>query len=792
MSRGASKSGVGASPRAGGDVAAERVDVRGQVQGVGFRPFVFRIATELGLEGSVFNEPAGVVIRLVGEHGAIECFVSRLVAERPPLARIDAITRRSEAVWDTGGAFRIVESAHVGVPNRVTVDSATCPECLAELQDAKDRRHGHALINCTNCGPRYTIVRDVPYDRALTTMAGFAMCPRCATEYRDPHDRRFHAQPTCCPDCGPRVRCVDGGGAELAGDPIAAAASVLRGGGVLAVKGLGGYHLAVDATNAGAVASLRARKRRDHKPFAVLVDSLETARALVELSAEAEALLTSPAAPIVLAARKPNASVAEAVAPGMHRLGLMLPHTPIQHLLVRQGFRTLVMTSANASDDPLVTDDGQAIRVLSAIADAWLMHDRPIERAVDDSVVVDTAVGLVPIRRARGFVPAPIALPGLGSARSTGPGVCVGGELKGAIAIVYDGQAVLSQHLGDLTYTLAFERFKQAIEDLLRLLRVRPEWIACDAHPGYLSRRHARGLAQKLGVPLLEVHHHHAHLASVMAEHGRSERTIGLICDGVGFGADGTSWGGEILVGDLDACQRIGRMRPLKLPGGDAAAKRTTRCALAWLMDARDGQLGEDPACVQVAAELGDRAERAAVEAMLARDLNCPPSSGMGRLFDAAAAVLGVCTFNHFEAMSGMTLEALASGVGPTGEDVCNLMPISVRGGLSELDHRPLARRLAAGMLRGESIARLARLVHEVLACGLVRGAEVARGATGIEVVGLSGGVFCNGLLTSLVQAGLRRSGFEVLVHRDVPPNDGGLALGQAAIAAARRETTGV
>jgi hydrogenase maturation protein HypF len=595
-------------------------------------------------------------------------------------------------------------------------------------------------------------------------MAGFAMCEDCAREYGDPADRRFHAQPVCCPDCGPRLRLLDAEGRALDGDPVARAAEMLRAGRVVAVKGLGGYHLAADATNEEAVRELRRRKRRDAKPLAVMVPDLEAAGALAELSDAAEKALTSPAAPIVISPRG-DGEVAPSVTAGHHRLGLMLPYAPLQHLLFAEGSGPLVMTSANVTDDPLVKDDDEALARLAGIADAFLAHDRPIERAVDDSIAIDGPRGLLPVRRARGYVPAPLPLP-VAPAR---PGLAVGGELKGTVAVARADGAILSQHLGDLSWSLAWRRFERTVEDLLRLFEVTPAWVACDAHPDYLSHRHARRLADT-GLDLVVVQHHHAHLASLLAEHARSDRVVGLVCDGVGYGADGGIWGGEVLAGDLTGFTRLGRLRPLRLPGGDAAARETGRCASAWLFDAIGPGAVRDPAHRE----------------MLERDLRCPPSSGAGRLFDAAASLLGVCEENLHEAMSGMLLEAFASRAGarPSGAD---LMPLREEAGLAEIDHGPLLARILDGVENGEPVEDLAWLFHDALADGLARAARRAAAAEGIRTVGLSGGVFLNTLLTELTASRLEGAGLEVLLHREVPPNDGGIAYGQAAVAAARR-----
>jgi hydrogenase maturation protein HypF len=470
--------------------------IRGQVQGVGFRPFVYRLATALGLSGTVRNDPSGVTVEAWAPAGRLDEFEKRLPAEAPALARIDAMHRVHDAPTARGPeAFRIIESERTPAERgRVTVDSALCADCLRELFDATDRRFGHALINCTNCGPRYTIIRDLPYDRPLTTMAPFPMCPRCASEYETPADRRFHAQPTCCPECGPQPALVTHDGAVIDRRPFRAAARLLRDGKVLAMKGIGGYHLVVDATDEAAVRRLRQAKKRDYKPFAVMARDLEAAGRLVALSDAARVLLASPLSPIVLADRRPGAAVAPSIAPGNHRLGVMIPYTPMQHLLFAEwGEGVLVMTSANLSDDPLISDDEEARRDLRGICDALLTHDRPIERAVDDSIVIDTPAGILPIRRARGYCPTPLPLP----VAAVSPGLCVGGELKSTVAVVPGGQAILSQHLGDLTYTLAYRRFERTITDLLRLFEVSPRWVACDAHPQYLSNRYARRLDRK-------------------------------------------------------------------------------------------------------------------------------------------------------------------------------------------------------------------------------------------------------------------------------------------------------
>jgi hydrogenase maturation protein HypF len=771
--------------------------VTGQVQGVGFRPFIYRLAMEMGLSGTVRNDPTGVTIDVWRDgsggdaEAELERFAARITTDAPALACVDGVRPiELDEPRDPEPGFRIIHSDHEPARRgRVTVDSATCPDCLREMLDPDDRRSRHPLINCTNCGPRYTIVRDLPYDRPLTTMADFPMCPTCQAEYDDPADRRFHAQPTCCPSCGPKLTLTDVDGNVIDGDPIEQAAELLRGGGVLAVKGLGGYHLAVDACSEEAVSRLRGRKKRDHKPLAVMVPDLETARRLAVIGDGAAALMTSPVSPIVLLDRHDDTTntdgasgpepmrLASGVAPGLDRLGLMLPYTPIQHLLFSAGLGPLVMTSANITDEPLVKDDDEARRRLTGIADQFLLHDRPIERSVDDSVVLGVRRPLLPIRRARGYVPGPLFLP----IDVPAPGLCVGAELKNTVAIARDREAILSHHLGDLTHVMAYRWFERTIDDFQRLFDVEPTWVACDMHPAYLSRRYALKFARSRGVEVLEIQHHHAHVAALLAEHGVIEPTIGLVCDGVGYGADGGVWGGEIFVATLADFERVGSFRPLRLPGGDAAAKETGRCAVSWLVDALGpGCLESDPA----RRIMPDDRRRRMIGRMLDADMNCPPSTGTGRLFDAAAALLGLCDYNHHEAMSGMALEAAASrsGARPPGADMIEMQ----RGEPFALDHRPLARALVEGLERGESTDDLAFLFHDAIADALARAARRVADATGIETVGLTGGVFCNALLTDLVIRRLTPAGMRVLTHEQVPPNDGGIALGQAAIAAAR------
>ncbi len=810
--------------------------IRGQVQGVGFRPFVYRLAKKHQLSGFVRNGSQGVIIEAQGADDALDRFARALHEERPPLAVIESMSVESLPLDLGEHKFEI--AASVDPPQaadaQVTVDTALCPDCLREMLDARDRRAGYALINCTNCGPRFSIIRNVPYDRQSTTMAKFTMCGRCLREYRHPPGRRFHAQPIACHDCGPKLALVDPAGRHIKGDPIAKAAALLVKGRILAVKGLGGFHLAVRADLPAAVAELRKRKHRDAKPFAVMVRDLDAARRMVKLSPAAKDLLSSPRCPIVLAERVmdmpgvlKHASPREelpGVAPDSHRLGVMLPYTPIQHLLfaAEPQLQTLVMTSGNVSDEPLVIDNADAVARLGALCDAMLWHDRPIERPVDDSVYLDMPGddALLPIRRARGDVPGASALP----IEQDTAGLCVGGELKNTIAVVRRREAILSQHLGDLKHPLALENFAKTIDDMLRLFEVKPRWIAHDLHPAYLSTAHARKLAAKWNVPLIAVQHHHAHAAALLAEHGRTDPILALVADGVGHGDDGTSWGGELLLCDLHGYQRVAHLRPLLLPGGDAAALDTRRCAMSLLHQALGDQFDQHPMAAQLYPE---KDQRQMLAEMIRRQVNCATSSAMGRVFDGVAAMTGVCTQNAYEAQAPMMLEAAAAGcvvdsqprpfsftaavessaarvprpragrvdhpahphvgVAPQDQGSSALTPTLSQGERESqsrvIDLSPLIMELLA---QQRPAAEQAALFHHRLADILAASIIQASRDSGIDTVGLTGGVFCNQLLTRLITARLSNEGLEVLRHRKVPATDGGLSLGQAAVAAAR------
>lgn len=758
-----------------------RLRVTGRVQGVGFRPCVYRLACRLGLTGFVGNDAKGVFVEVEGTPDQVDRFVSELPDSVPDLAQIVRIQVTSaETAGDRD--FRIVASRDDAVHDaEITPDLAVCPDCLRELFDTHDPRSAYPLINCMHCGPRYSIVRDVPYDRVNTTMAGFEMCAPCRSEYDDPSSRRFHAQPNACAACGPRVWFLTASRVEMQGDPIRTAARWLADGAILAIKGIGGFHLACLAGEDRPVTMLRLRKRRDAKPFALMVPTIEAARQIADLDQAAAEALLSPARPIVLA-RKANAhGISEWVAPGTPCFGLMLPYTPIQHLLFAHGLGPLVMTSANISDEPLCCENEEALQRLAGIADAFLLHNRPIERRVDDSIVLATglsAAPVVPIRRSRGCVPEPIRL----AEPVPEPILALGGDLKSTICIVRGDQAVLSEHHGDLANPVAYRSYLSSIPHLARLLHVVPGVVAHDLHPDYHSTRYARGLAQ----PLVGVQHHHAHIVSCMAENGVSRPVVGIACDGTGYGTDGAIWGCEILVCDAAQFRRAAHLRYFPLPGGDAAAADTWRPALGLLRDTFGPEW-----LAAIPRRLVERLPEAAVpvDQTLRTSRRVPLTSSLGRLFDAVAWLLGVCERNRYEAEAAVTLEGLASECASTDPLRHDWHQEASRP--VELDVRPMLRQMLEQSVLGVSAAQLARAFHEGVALMLVEAATWAAAREGISQVVLSGGCFANRILLERVTRGLCAAGYEVLLHRRVPPGDGGLALGQAVVAAARLRSTG-
>ncbi|WP_193368680.1 carbamoyltransferase HypF [Pelagibius marinus] len=753
-----------------------RIRVRGLVQGVGFRPHVWRLARDAGLAGLVRNDGEGVEIEAWGEAAALAGFLEALRTEAPPLARVDAVEAEALAGRTPAGGFSIAESGQGAVHTGIVPDAATCQACLAEVLDPADRRHGYAFTNCTHCGPRLSIVREIPYDRATTSMSVFEMCPACRREYEDPADRRFHAQPNACPDCGPRLWLETEEGRQAVADPLAEAARLIREGGIVAVKGIGGFHLACDALNAEAVAALRARKRRYGKPFAVMARDLAMVRRFARVSdAEAE-LLESPAAPIVLL-RAAGEALAEGVAPGQDSLGVMLPYTPLHHLLLRAVGGPIVLTSGNRSDEPQATGNAEARARLAGIAGAWLMHDRAIVNRLDDSVIRLDAPGPSVLRRARGMAPAPL---NLAAPFKEAPRVlALGGELKATFCLLRQGQAVVSQHIGDLEEVATHADYRAMLALYRQIYDFDPEVIAVDKHPDYLSTQWGAALAEETGARLVTVQHHHAHLAACLAEHGLApgeEQALGLILDGLGFGADGTIWGGEFLAGGYAGFERLGHFLPVAMPGGARASREPWRNTYAHLRAA--GMTGR----AQAAGLAGRPLET--LDRMIAQGLNAPPASSAGRLFDAVAGALGLCRDGQsHEAQAAMELEALAR---PWMAEQ-TAYPVAL---LSEerlvLGWAPLWTALLDDLDRNEMAGRIAARFHLGLVDALARAAATLAGAQGLRRIVLSGGVMQNQLLLEGLSRELGSAGYEVLSHRRVPANDGGLSLGQAVIAALR------
>jgi len=781
---------VRARPAARG---GEHIRVRGLVQGVGFRPTVWRIARQLGLEGDVCNDGEGVLIRAFGPPDVLDAFCAALKAQCPPLARIDGVERSSlDGSPETKG-FRILASGSGSVHTGIVPDAATCAACAAEIANPSDRRFRYAFTNCTHCGPRLSIVRAIPYDRANTSMDAFPMCPDCAAEYADPADRRFHAQPNACPQCGPRVWLEDGARQRLAPeahgalDAIEAASRLLREGRILAVKGIGGFHLACDACNAAAVGELRRRKRRYAKPFALMGRDLDVIRRYCAPDAVETGLLASPAAPVVLLAATGAEGVAAAVAPGQSTLGFMLPYSPLHLLLLAGWDRPLVMTSGNLSDEPQCTDNREAGQRLAGLADAYLLHDREIVNRVDDSVVrvMDGEPRL--LRRARGYAPAPIHLPeGFAAAP---PILALGGELKNTFCLLKDGQAILSQHLGDLEEAATARDYERAIGLYRDLYRHDPRLLAVDLHPDYRSTRLGRDWARRDDLGLVEVQHHHAHIASVLADNGwplADDRVLGLALDGLGYGPDGTLWGGELLLADYCSYRRLGWLKPVPLPGGAKAMVepwRNTYAQLATHLGWR-AVLGRWPELEPTRALAAK--PLAVLDAMMARGINSPLSSSCGRLFDAVAAAVGICREGIvYEGQAAIELEA--AGL-PYLQDCGSVYPFRLVDGEAGLmlDPAPLWRALLDDLARGALPGLVAARFHLGLADALVTAAQRLARRHGVAVCALSGGVFQNRTLLEAVSSGLRSAGLRVLSHRQVPANDGGLALGQVAVAAAR------
>jgi hydrogenase maturation protein HypF len=801
------------------------VTVRGVVQGVGFRPFVYRLAQEEGLSGSIGNDTDGVTIEIEGPEARLDAFLLRLRTETPPLARIDAIAVRELEAHAEGG-FRIVASEVLGrVSTGIPADAATCADCLRELLDPADRRFHYPFLNCTNCGPRFTITRRIPYDRPQTSMAQFTMCAACQAEYDDPTNRRFHAQPNACWECGPRVWLVDAVGAQLStsegfvaghdlsradndektggalapealvtepaflerngnsadSNSVDLAVRLLSAGEIVAIKGIGGFHLSVDATNEDAVMRLRERKHRYGKPLAVMVRDLEAAREVCLLTAEEETLMQTSARPIVLARKRTMSGIAESVAPGIPWLGVFLPYAPLQHLLFASGqVRALVMTSANLSEEPIAIDNDEALARLGGIADAFLMHDREILQRCDDSVaaLVDGTPQL--LRRARGCVPLGVPLP-----IEAPPLLAVGGHLKNVFALARGRFVYQSQHLGDLENLTALEFFKESLDHLMRTFEIEPEAVVHDMHPGYLSSTWAKDWAHERGLDLLAVQHHHAHVAGCMAEHGLTGPVIGLALDGTGYGIDGKIWGGEVLIARLDGFERFAHLEYVPMPGGDAAVREPWRMALGALHTA-----GFDVESEQVLNLLGAQpGEVRVLRRMMERGINSPMTSSLGRLFDAVAALVLNRRAVDYEAQAAIELEGIAVDE-PDRYEQGNYVPELHEAeegsdSVAVIRTGKMWKAVLDDLWRGVPARRIGARFHAGIAEGFINAAANARIETDINTIAMSGGCMHNRRLARLLRSGLEEEGFEAFMHRQVSPGDGGLSYGQATVAAA-------
>jgi hydrogenase maturation protein HypF len=762
--------------------SALRISVHGIVQGVGFRPFVYRLAHRLGLAGTVTNNGVGVSVHISGPPSLLDQFVCALREQAPPPARISRLEVQPAEVLPLDAPFCILPSQRSDRPStQIAPDMALCSDCLADILDPSNRRFGYPFTNCTNCGPRFSIVERVPYDRPNTSMRVFPMCEACSREYRDPLDRRFHAQPNACPVCGPQLSWHDHEGRLIAGNGLTLAARALGEGGVVAIKGLGGFHLAVDGCSEAAVALLRTRKNRPGKPLAVMVRNLKTVNRFCWCSPEEAALLSAPEHPIVLLKQRQGSGLAAGIAPGLGVIGVMLPYTPLHHLLLRQPETpaALVMTSGNRSDEPICTGNEEALRRLRGLADWFLLHNREIVTRVDDSVarIMDNKVRL--LRRARGYSPVPVLL-----REPAADILACGGEMKNSFCLVRNNEAYLSQHIGELTNTENFDFYRESVDHLHAVLEARPERVACDLHPDYLSSRYAHGLP----LPCREVQHHHAHIGAVLAEQGIAETVLGVVLDGAGYDEAGAVLGGEIYRADRSGYTRVARLSHLPLPGGDRAATEPWRMALALLHQG----LGADglaekrhPAgLLTIAPE-----KKQLLGQMMAKGLNCPPTSSCGRLFDAVSGLLGLCLVSEYEGQAAMLLEHQASlAASATNAASIQAYPSTLRQEHDQwhdlwlIDSAPLAALILSDLVASLPIPVIALRFHLWLVESLCAALEQARQQTGITAVVLAGGCMQNTLLFTTLSERLRGRQFTVHAGELVPMNDGGLALGQAYI----------
>jgi len=783
--------------------SAVHIHITGVVQGVGFRPFVYGLARRLGLTGWVKNTSAGVEIEAAGPHEDVDIFVDSLQVEAPPLARIDEV-QVQECAYNGFTDFTIIASQPIpDAFQPISPDVSVCQDCLQELFNPNDRRYRYPFINCTNCGPRYTIITDIPYDRPNTTMAGFEMCPQCAAEYGDPNDRRFHAQPTACPECGPSVWLEPSTEEATSGEPVLARQEaalravrrMLQEGKTVAIKGLGGFHLACDATNPQAVARLRNRKLRVDKPFALMMPDVETIATHCYLDERERKLLESSERPIVVLQRRPESTIASGVAPRQNTLGVMLPYTPLHYLLFspedaseQPPAKVLVMTSGNLSEEPIAIDNQEARQRLSRLADAFLMHNRPIFTRCDDSVVRlqqlyrsteekdDTSIA-VPLRRSRGYAPYPVRL-----AWEAPPALAVGPELKNTFAFTRGRYAFLSHHIGDMENYETLQSFESGVDHFERLFRVQPQLLAYDLHPNYLASRYAQQRAERSQLPAVGVQHHHAHIAACMAENGilEDQQVIGVAFDGTGYGSDGAIWGGEFLLASYRDFQRAAHLAYVPLPGGDAAVRKPARTALAYLWKTGLSWDVDLPSVAALSPE-----ERAVLLNQLQQDINAPLTSSMGRLFDAVSSLAGVCQQINYEAQAAVELEAL---VDPHERHAYPFDLQKVSGESSQhesihIDSAALIWMLVGDIYAGVQPQTIAARFHNGVAQMVLEVCRKLRAQSGLNVVALSGGVWQNVTLLAKTLARLENEGFHVLTHHKVPANDGGLALGQAAVA---------
>ena len=778
-------------------IKRQQIFITGRVQGVGFRPAVYRLACRLGLAGTVYNDTKGVTIELQGEEKTIAEFLARLQSEpdKPPLSQIKSAMAVDIAVTEGQDKFTIKPSDSQGTAlSQVTADIAACRECLAEMADKNDFRHQYPFINCTNCGPRYSIVKTIPYDRPNTTMSAFKMCPKCAAQYSDVTDRRFHAQPVACPACGPEIWLTDGKGQTIVAktdSSIAETARLLQAGKIVAIKGIGGFHLAVDALAEQAVQRLRRRKRRDHKPFAMMADSIEKIKKYAIVSELAEQVLKSPQSPIVLLPKKKGSATAPSVAGGVDTFGFMLCYAPLHYLLFAQGIKVLVMTSGNIADEPLICKNETALEKLGQVADTFLMHDREIYRQVDDSVIHFIDGQPVPLRRARGYVPTPIFM----EENCREDIFAAGSDLKNTFCLAKQNQLICSEHIGDLEDAEVYHHYIDSIEHLRSLFEVEPKVVVCDLHPTYLSTQYARSLS---GVKIVAVQHHWAHIASVLVEHDLSGPVIGIVCDGTGYGTDGAIWGCECMIASLEKFERFGHLAYYDLPGADKASKEAIRPLLSllkkswdkdfrlanfdWLLERIKPETIENSKPVLSKAEGFKILNSKFIMEQIEKGVNTVKTSSLGRVFDAVAAMLGLGSYNHFDAQLPMALEAIASeGI----EEYYDYEFVSQSTGPIQLDLSRMFKQLVADAKKDQDANVISAKFHNTLSIALLAMAKQARESTKLDTVALSGGVFCNRYLIKRLANQLKQNGFSVLFNREVPANDGGLSLGQAAIAAA-------